>query len=135
MVCDPSSSPPPSRLSEEVQVPDVQEAIRLVREALLANAVDPLTGKIDMDLINTGKSSALRERQADMKRHIKALLAARPAPSSLDLGTLLAEMAAQSSIPVNEKWLRDVLEELVEEDFIRVTGGNLRRGHCLLHRL
>jgi DNA replication licensing factor MCM4 len=127
------SSPSTYRLSDEVALEDVQEAIRLVREAMLSNAVDPLTGKIDMDLINTGKSSALRERQADLKRQIKALLAARPSPS-LDFGTLHAEMSAQSSIPVNDKWLRDVLEELVEEEFIRVTG-NVRRGHCLLYRL
>ena len=29
----------------------LMKAIRLVREALLSYAIDPLTGKIDMDLI------------------------------------------------------------------------------------
>lgn len=37
------------------------EANRIVNEAILAFAIDPLTGKIDMDLINIGKSSAYRE--------------------------------------------------------------------------
>lgn len=85
------------RLSLSVEPEDVKEAIRLVRDAMLSNAIDPLTGKIDMDLINTGKSSALRERQAELKRHIKALLASRQSPS-LDFNTLQAEMSAQSSI-------------------------------------
>lgn len=85
------------RLSDSVDSQDVEEAIRLVREAMLTNAIDPLTGRIDMDLINTGKSSALRERQADLKRQIKLLLSNRQAPQ-VDFGTLHAEMSAQSSI-------------------------------------
>jgi len=126
------------RLSGSVEAEDVAEGVRLVREAMLTNAVDPLTGKIDMDLITTGKSSALRERQADMKRAVRALIAARPA-AHLDWATLLAELGAQSSVPLNEKWLRDVCQELVDEEFIRVAGGFLRSrsGHQnpVLHRL
>lgn len=57
-------------LSNLVESQDVQEAIRLVREALLTYAIDPLTGKIDMDLINTGKSGALREKM----EHIKSII-------------------------------------------------------------
>lgn len=110
----------------------MQEAIRLVREALLSYAVDPLTGRIDMDLIVTGKSSALRERQSELKRQVKALLSTRPA--SLDFFTLQQEMAAQSSIPINEKWLRDVIEELCEEEEITISG-NPRRGNPIIHRI
>lgn len=121
------------RLSQNVESEDVTEAIRLVREALLANAIDPLTGKIDMDLIATGKSSALRERQAELKRQVRAMLSARPSPT-IDLHALHAEMSAQSSIPVNDKWLRDVVEELVEEEFLYATG-NVRRGNPILHRI
>lgn len=64
---------------------------------MLSNAIDPLTGRIDMDLINTGKSSAIRERQADLKRQLKALLSSRPM-AAISFGALYAEITAQSSI-------------------------------------
>lgn len=86
-----------SSLSEIVEASDVAEAIRLVREALLSYAIDPLTGKIDMDLINTGKSSALRERQADLKRQVKAMIMNKGL-ASIEFATLYAEMSSQSSI-------------------------------------
>jgi hypothetical protein len=35
---------------------------------------------------------------------------------------------------VNEKWLRDVVEELVEEEFFAATG-NVRRGVATLNRI
>jgi len=75
----------------------VNEAIRLVREALLSYAIDPLTGRIDMDLIATGKSSALRERQAELKRQVKSLIMQRNF-HSIEFATILAEMNSQSSI-------------------------------------
>lgn len=121
------------RLSRTVDPEDVSEAIRLIREAMLSYAIDPLTGKIDMDLITTGKSSALRERQAELKRQVKSMIQSK-GHASIEFATLLAEMSSQSSIPVNEKWLRDVVEELVEEEFFYATG-NVRRGAATLHRI
>lgn len=121
------------RLSLTVEPSDVAEAIRVVRDAMLSYAIDPLTGKIDMDLINTGKSNALRERQSDLKRSVKAMILSK-GHNSIDIATLLAEMNAQSSIPVNERWIRDVVEELVEEEFF-YTSGNIKRGNVILHRL
>lgn len=85
------------RLSQTVDSVDVAEAIRLVREALLSYAIDPLTGKIDMDLISTGKSSALRERQAELKKQVKAMVMNKGI-SSIEFSTLFAELNSQSSI-------------------------------------
>lgn len=76
---------------------DVAEAIRLIREAMLSYAIDPLTGKIDMDLISTGKSSALRERQAELKKQVKGMIIEKDI-RSIEFATLAAEIAAQSSI-------------------------------------
>ncbi len=122
------------RLSATIEAEDVNEAIRLVREALLAYAIDPLTGRIDMDLITTGKSAASRERLADLKRHVKAFLVDRSA-AHVDFNGLLSELNSHSSVPIVEKMLRDVLEELVEEDFIYcANGGSVRRGNPILHR-
>jgi DNA replication licensing factor MCM4 len=108
------------RTSLRVEAEDVEEATRLVREALLSYAIDPLTGKIDIDLINTGRSSALREQSAALKRQLKSLLGS--VNSSVDFTWLMREVASNSSVAVPEKMLRDVLEELVDEEFIVVVG-------------
>lgn len=121
------------RLSETIDTQDVNEAIRLVREALLSYAIDPLTGKIDMDLITTGKSSALRERIADLKRHVKSFLSDRSA-GAIEFNTMLTELNSHSSIAIPEKMLRDVLEELVDEEFVHTSNGTARRGNPIIHR-
>lgn len=87
----------PYRLSTIVESQDVAEALRLIRDAMLSYAIDPLTGRIDMDLVTTGKSSALRERQAELKRQVKSMVTNKGHPS-IEFSTLLAEMNAQSSI-------------------------------------
>ena len=121
------------RLSETIDAQDVNEAIRLIREALLSYAIDPLTGKIDMDLITTGKSSAVRERTADLKRHVKSFLSDRSA-GAIDFNSMLSELNSHSSISIPEKMLRDVLEELVDEEFVHTSNGTARRGNPIIHR-
>ena len=54
------------RLSQTVEVIDVEEAMRLLRVATQSAATDPRTGKIDMDLINTGRSASSRIRTAHL---------------------------------------------------------------------
>nr|CAG8590238.1 3807_t:CDS:10 [Entrophospora candida] len=53
------------RLSKNVDIHDVKEAERLLREAMKTAAWDPETGRIDMDLITTGHNINDRERGAD----------------------------------------------------------------------
>lgn len=55
---------PFSRLSETVEPEDVDEASRLLREAIKDYATDPKTGRIDMDLILMGR---LREEQPNQQ--------------------------------------------------------------------
>lgn len=55
------------RFSDEVLPSDVAEAVRLIRSAIKEYAMDPLTGTIDMDLIQTGTSMAQRRMRADLK--------------------------------------------------------------------
>lgn len=50
------------RLSTEVQTQDVDNAINLIRSAILLAATDPRTGLIDMDMIVTGKTTYMRTR-------------------------------------------------------------------------
>jgi DNA replication licensing factor MCM4 len=62
------------RLSELVEKQDVDEAIRLIKEAMKASAIDPVTGMLDMDLLTTGVSSRERSNAQLMKREVLALL-------------------------------------------------------------
>ena len=49
------------KLKNVVELEDVQEAVRLIRSAIKDYATDPKTGKIDMNLVQTGKSVIQRK--------------------------------------------------------------------------
>ena len=65
------------RLSMEVTRADVREAVRLMKVATQAAATDPRTGKIDMDMITTGRSTANREMEEALNLSVRELLAER----------------------------------------------------------
>jgi len=50
------------RLSDTVEVRDVEEAVSLIKTAMQQSATDPKTGKIDMDMITTGISASSANR-------------------------------------------------------------------------
>jgi DNA replication licensing factor MCM4 len=50
---------------------DVYEALELMKIAIHQTAIDPLTGKIDMDVLVTGKTSALRQKILNLSLKIK----------------------------------------------------------------
>lgn len=54
---------------------DAMEAARLMRVATCSAATDPRTGRIDMDLINTGRGSEARERNQELHLAIQEMLA------------------------------------------------------------
>ena len=62
------------RLAPYVTVADVAEAVRLMRVALQQSSVDPRTGQIDMDVIQTGISAADRTLRAALGGELRALL-------------------------------------------------------------
>ena len=63
-----------ARLSQYVETPDVEEAERLIRVATHQAATDPLTGKIDMDIITSGMSAQVRETVKLLGNLIKQIL-------------------------------------------------------------
>ena len=63
------------RYSHMVTRSDVREAVRLMRVATQAAATDPRTGRIDMDMITTGRSTAERELEETLNMNLKELLA------------------------------------------------------------
>lgn len=50
------------RLSNEVSEDDVEEAVNLMQKATLSAATDPNTGIIDLDIITTGRSNAIKKK-------------------------------------------------------------------------
>jgi DNA replication licensing factor MCM4 len=63
------------RYSHMVTRADVREAVRLMKVATQAAATDPRTGRIDMDMITTGRSTAERELEETLNMNLKELLA------------------------------------------------------------
>lgn len=62
---------------DKVTRADAREAVRLWQVATQATATDPRTGRIDMDMINTGRSSAERQLEEGMQLHLQELLQER----------------------------------------------------------
>lgn len=95
------------RYSTTVTRSDVQEAVRLMRVATQAAATDPRTGKIDMDMITTGRSTANREMEEFLNLSLRELLGERR-------GTRMAvvDVRRQLSEIMNVQGLKQ--EEVVE---------------------
>ena len=68
---------------------DVKEAVRLMRVATQAAATDPRTGRIDMDMIATGRSTSNREMEESLNMSLKELLAEVSEKSKLLYGCAL----------------------------------------------
>jgi len=60
-------------LSNKVTVEDVERAIRIFKKSLEQIAIDPETGKIDIDYAFTGTSATQRDRIALIKKIIETL--------------------------------------------------------------
>ena len=58
-----------------VEGADAREAVRLLKVATQAAATDPRTGRIDMDMINTGRSTMDRENGENLYQGLKYFLA------------------------------------------------------------
>jgi DNA replication licensing factor MCM4 len=62
------------RFSEFVELEDVKEASRLMREAIRTSAMDSRTGKIDMGLLHAGAGSGQRKMREDMRKQLLGIL-------------------------------------------------------------
>jgi len=94
-------------LREEVDVADVDEAVRLVKAATYAAAIDPETGLIDMEQLIVGMGAAKRKRNKDMEQLFQDVLAERAA----DGNSITIDVAKQV---INER-LAEKREQLANE--------------------
>lgn len=109
------------RLSTVVEVGDVNEAVRLIRSAIKDYATDPVTGKIDMDLVQTGQLAALRRMADELARAVGRLVETR---DSVGVQEVVKLMNEQSTTRVELAEVMGALELLEREG--KVTFGSNR---------
>ncbi|XP_058837932.1 DNA replication licensing factor MCM4 [Topomyia yanbarensis] len=115
------------RLSETVEVVDVEEAWRLHREALKQSSTDPLSGKIDVGILTTGLSSAARKKRAELVASIKENLKSKGKISTIPYLKLFGEIKEASQVLVTKEQFEDALKELQDEGVIVIVGNNTIR--------
>jgi DNA replication licensing factor MCM4 len=109
------------RLSRVVEAIDVEEANRLVLVALQATAVDPRTGRIDLDLVTTGISAWGRSLVEKKRAAIRQVVADFD-KSSIRWPELYRSFLDQSDEIIGESEFDLLLRELVDEGLIHITG-------------
>ncbi|CAH7669418.1 minichromosome maintenance protein 4 [Phakopsora pachyrhizi] len=115
------------RFSETVEVEDVEEASRLIREALKESATDPITGLIDLDLLQTGQGLRQRKILEDLKREILSILTETKFQSGARWPELFEAIEAQSSIKIDSQEFSEALKSLASEGLVTISGERDKR--------
>lgn len=115
------------RFSPVVEVEDVKEANRLMRDAIHTSAMDPTTGRIDMGLLNTGVGANQRKLRGDLGKEVIAMLNGPAGRKGMKWADALAAINEQSSISVDSAEFGEVIRALETEGEIKVIGERDRR--------
>ncbi|CAO3644787.1 unnamed protein product [Cunninghamella blakesleeana] len=114
------------RLSPDVEVQDVNEASRLLREAIKDYATDPKTGRIDMDLILMGTASHERHLQEDLIRELSTLIT-NYEQAQVSYNKLFNDINSQSSVAVDNRAFEEALRTLESQGDVRISGEGRKR--------
>lgn len=114
------------RFSSFVELEDVKEAYRLMREAINTSARDPTTGEIDMGLLDTGMGRAQRKMRGDLRKEILALVDGGE-KRGVRWGEALKALEEQSSVRVTTAEFHEVVKELEQEGLVKTVGDRERR--------
>lgn len=112
------------RLSQQVELIDVKEAVRLIKSAIKDYATDPITGRIDMDMVQTGTTTAQRRMQEDLDHEVLNLVGDANGMRFSDLVTRLNE---RLSVRIENHDLNESIRRLVLEGKVQETGDLHRR--------
>lgn len=115
------------RLSNTVEMQDVQRAVTLVEETLKDVGVDPTSGDLDVDVITTGTSTSQRERIETVRKTIQDLDNGSSDPATFDdiLATVKEQGVTQSKLQHTLEMLRHekgVIYQVGEDEY-RWCGG------------
>jgi DNA replication licensing factor MCM4 len=115
------------RFSEFVELEDVKESSRLMREAIMASAMDPRTGKIDMGLLNTGTGTGQRKLREDMRKEVLNVLDAGAKGKAVKWSDVIKILGEQSSVKVDPVEFSEVIKGLENEGVVKVAGERDKR--------
>jgi len=111
------------RLSEEVTSEDVDEAVRLFNVATHKAAMDPRTGTIDMDAINTGVGSMQRLAEQSLIDFLKNLIQEQHSRGDvLSRRSLLDTLNARPNVPHIESGELDRAFDALSREQVVVMG-------------
>ncbi|KAM9899411.1 hypothetical protein OXX80_005902 [Metschnikowia pulcherrima] len=114
------------RLSERVELIDVKEAVRLIKSAIKDYATDPRTGRIDMDIVQTGTTSMQRRMRESLDTEVLAMLANGSGMRFTELAKMVNE---NSNMRVENSELLESLRRLAEEGKIVESGDSHRKSY------
>ena len=118
------------RFSEFVELRDVKESSRLMREAIRTSAMDPRTGKIDMGLLNTGTGTGQRKLREDMRKEVLNMLNAGGLGAkgkAMKWSDVMKTLGEQSSVKVDLVEFSEVIKGLENEGVVKVAGERDKR--------
>ena len=115
------------RFSEFVELEDVKESSRLMREAIRTSAMDPRTGKIDMGLLNTGTGTGQRKLREDMRKEVLNMLDAGAKGKAIKWSDVIKALGEQSSVKVDPLEFSEVIKGLENEGVVKVVGERDKR--------
>lgn len=115
------------RFSDFVELEDVKEACRLMRDAIRTSAMDPRTGKIDMGLLNTGTGSGQRKLREDMRKEVLSLLDGAGKGRGIKWSEVVKQLGEQSSVKVDVTEFSEVMKGLENEGLLKVVGEREKR--------
>lgn len=122
------------RLSEVVEKRDVDDAVKLIKDALQQSATDPTTGEINMDILTTGQTKTSAERLKLITEFIKNIqrdFRDKVNQHGLKYGNLLdflntkakeGLLGPDQNNQVTETEYRDALRVLEEDNVISMFG-------------
>lgn len=112
------------RLSNTVEIIDVREAVRLIKSAIKDYATDPVSGRIDMSMVQTGTSSLQTRMREDLMREVVAIL---DDGLPIKYSELIAKVNERLSVRVENSDLNEVLRQMLAEGKILELGDLHRR--------
>jgi DNA replication licensing factor MCM4 len=115
------------RFSEFVELEDVKESSRLMREAIRTSAMDPRTGKIDMGLLNTGTGTGQRKLREDMRKEVLNVLDGGAKGKAMKWSDVMKALGEQSSVKVDPVEFSEVIKGLENEGVVKIAGERDKR--------
>lgn len=109
------------RLSNSVNKQDVQEAIRLMKVATYQAAMDPLTGRLDMDLINTGRGASHQQKMKILIEQILEIIR-KYQSETIHQEKLWATFLSLNQEPIQQNDFSEAIHIMQEDALIAITG-------------